>query len=199
MEYVDFLRLAETYLPNRVFVGKGNASLETYKDCVTTLKKDNSGIVAQYGLTDSELFVMFMMTMKNYSDIQEQFFFTDNANPFTKACATIYDSFLEKMPRSSSRTFYRRESYYQMGTFRKGCLFRCKHFLTASTSREIFDKRKDGIKLVIDKRIIGETNAHEIFSVFNGSNEFQVNFERETIFRVDEIDIKGNKVYLIET
>lgn len=196
MDYKEFLKLAEKCIRNRVIIGGG--SFITYRNCVDTFKKEHLDVVEQYGLTDSELFVMFMMVMKNYSDIQEQFFPPYSTNAFARKCAGLFDDFLKKIPISSNSEFYRRDGYCRLGNFRKGGVYYCEHFLTASITRSIFDKHTYGIKFVIIRRLIGDSKSHEIFKIYNVYDEYQVNFERNTKFRVEDVDIKDKTVYLKE-
>ena len=195
MEYQEFLKLAKASIRNCIQVGGG--SYVTYKKCVETFMKDSYPIAQQYDLTESELFVMFMMVIKNYSEIQDQFI-TRTVNQFTKECASQFDSFLQKIPRSASSVFYRVDKYQSIGNFVNKSTYQCEHYLTASTSHSVFDKFADGVKFVINKRLIGETKAHEIFKIYNANQEYQVNFERNVKFRIDSIDRKDKIVMLTE-
>ena len=196
MEYDKFLNLAVKLMSNRVYVGEG--SFCAYKQCVESFKMEHSDIMEQYDLTESELFVMFMMTMKNYSDVQEQFFIPSRANSFTRACALLFDSFLNKTPRSTFSTFYRSDEYQRIGNFENKLYWVCQHYLTTSTSSSIYKKRPKGIKIIITRRLIGDSKAHEVFRICNVLDEFQVNFERNTRFRIDNIDREDKVVYLTE-
>lgn len=195
-DYKEFLKLADKCIRNRINVGGG--SFITYRNCVDAFKKGHLDVVEQYSLTDSELFVMFMMVMKNYSDIQEQFFPPYSTNAFARECAGLFDDFLKKIPISSNSEFYRRDGYCQIGNFSKGGVYHCEHFLTASTSPTIFTQRPNGIKLIIKKRLIGNSKAHEVFKIYNALNEYQVNFERNVRFRVDDVKRKDKSVFLTE-
>lgn len=70
--------------------------------------------------------------------------------------------------------------------------------MIVSTHQSIFDNFQNGLKLVINRRLIGTTKAHEIFKIFNANDKFQVNFERNTRFRVDGVDKKDKVVFLTE-
>lgn len=201
MEYGDFLELAKCSIQERIYVGKG--SFSTYEENVESYKSNHSEIIDQYGITESELFVMFMMITKNYDEIQQQFFSSGRSTPFTKECARQYDSFLSKIPVSSSPTHYRLEQYYKVGDFEKlwkfGQCFVCRHYLTVSSSYFIFEKMGDGVKLYINRPIIDkDSKAHEVFKIFNGTNENQINFERNTRFQIDGIDKIKKTVILTE-
>ena len=63
MVYNDFLKLAKSSIQERIYVGEG--SLETYRENVETFKTEHPDIIDQNELTESELFVMFMMLTKN--------------------------------------------------------------------------------------------------------------------------------------
>lgn len=195
MEYQEFLKLAKASIRNCIQVGGG--SYVTYKKCVETFMKDSYPIAQQYDLTESELFVMFMMVIKNYSEIQDQFI-TRTVNQFTKECASLFDSFLQKIPRSASSVFYRVDKYQRIGNFINKSTYQCEHYLTASTSQSIFDKLGNGVKFIITKRLIGETKAREVFRIYNANNEHQINFERNVRFRIDGVDKKNKTVFLTE-
>lgn len=196
MEYEEFLALAKKYIQNRIWVGED--SFNTYKNCVETYKKDHLDVIEQYGLTDSELYVMFMMVTKNYSEIQKQFFLPFSTNAFTKECTSLFDAFLNKIPQSRNAVFYRVDEYQQIGNLDKQPFLYCNHYLTASTSPSIFAMRPNGIKFIINKRLIGNSKAHEVFKIYNALNEYQVNFERNRKFRIDNVDKKDKSVYLTE-
>ena len=63
MVYNDFLKLAKSSIQERIYVGEG--SFETYRENVETFKTEHPDIIDQNELTESELFVMFMMLIKN--------------------------------------------------------------------------------------------------------------------------------------
>ena len=69
MEYKEFLELAKSSIQERIYVGEG--SFQTYVDAVESFKLEHSDIIKQYCLTESELFVMFMMITKNFDEASE--------------------------------------------------------------------------------------------------------------------------------
>jgi len=195
MDYYDFLELAKVSIQERIYIGKG--SYNTYKDNVETFKSEHYDIVRQYGLTESELFVMFMMIVKNYDEIQ-QCASSGRGTSFTKECVRQYDSFLSKIPISTNSVFYRVDKYTRIENFDKRVFYRCEHFLTASISPSIFDNYQNCVKLIINKRIIGNSKAHDVFRVFEIKGEKQVNFERNTKFQIDNVDKINKSVLLTE-
>ena len=201
MEYKDFLELAEGSLQNRIYVGKG--SFSDYKERVEEFKKDRPDIIDKYRLTEPELFVMFMMVIKNYGDIQEQFFPLSRKTLFSRACMQNYDSFLKKIPVSTSFRHYRLERYYNIGDFEKmwktGQHFICNHYLTASSSNSIFQKLGDGVKLYLNKPKIGKvSNVRAVFEIYNETKENQVNYLRNSRFQIDYVDKQKKEVILTE-
>jgi len=195
MDYKLFLELAKGSIKECIHVGNG--SFETYRENVETFKIDHTDIIEQYELTESELFVMFMMLIKNFDEIQ-QCASSGNGTPFAKECVRQYDSFLNKIPISTSTVFYRVDKYQHIDNFVKMPIYVCDCYLTASTNQVVFNTFQNGVKYVINKRLIGTTKAHEVFKIYNANNEFQVNFERNTRFRVDGIDKKEKVVFLTE-
>lgn len=195
MEYRDFLELAMGSIKERIHVGNG--SFDTYREDVEMFKSEHPDIIEQYGLTESELFVMFMMLIKNYDEIQ-QCASSGNGTSFDKECVRQYDSFLNKIPISTSNTFYRADMYTRIENFEKRASYICEHFLTASTSPSIFDKYQNCVKQIINKRIRGMSKAHDVFRVFEVKGEKQVNFKRNTKFQIDNIDKKNKVVELTE-
>ena len=83
MEYSAFLELARSSIQGSIYVGNG--SYDTYRENVETFKTEHPDIIEQYGLTESELFVMFMMLIKNYDEIQ-QCASSGNGTQFAKEC-----------------------------------------------------------------------------------------------------------------
>ena len=199
MKYCDFLDLAKHSIQERIHVEKG--SFETYRENVDLFKSEHFDIMKQYGLTDSELFVMFMMLIKNYDEIQQQFFPLGKASQFANECMLQYDSFLSKIPVPISPTHYRLERYYKIGDFERmwktGQNFVCRHYLTASSSHSIFTKFGEGIQLYINRPLINKkSKAHEVFKIFNDTSENQISYERNTKFQIDNID-KNNKTIIL--
>ena len=195
MEYSAFLKLARSSIKERIYVRNG--SFETYRENVETFKAEHPNIIEQYGLTESELFVMFMMLIKNYDEVQ-QYASSRRETKFAKECVRLYDSFLKKVPVSTSSVLFRVDKYQHIDNFVKMSIYVCECYLTASTNQVVFNGFQNGIKFVINKRFAGTTKAHEVFKIFNANDEFQVNFERNTRFRVDGIDKKDKVVFLTE-
>ncbi len=195
MEYNDFLDLAEKSMKERIYVGQ--SSFSTYKEYVDKFKNEHPEIIAQYDLTESELFVMFMMLTKNYDEIQ-QCASSGKGSQFAKECVRQFDSFLSKVPRSKSDMFYRVDQYQRIENFINTSIYDCNHYLTASTICPDFKNYQNEVKYVICRRLIGKTKAHEVFKICNANNEFQVNFERNTKFEIDYVDKKDKTVRLKE-
>ena len=195
MEYNDFLDLAGRSIKKRIYVGQGSFSI--YKECVDKFRNEHPEIIAQYDLTKSELFVMFMMLTKNYDEIQ-QCASSGRGASFAKECVRQFDSFLSKVPRSNSYMFYRVDKNQRIENFINKSTYDCNHYLTASTICPDFKNYQKEVKFVICRRLIGETKAHEVFKICNANNEFQVNFERNTKFEIDYVDKNDKSVRLIE-
>lgn len=196
MKYEEFLVLAEGAIQPQIHVGESTFSY--YKECVENFTKEQPDIIKQYNLTESELFVMFMMVIKNCVEIQEQFFSPEKSNAFTRECINVLDSFLAKTPRSTSHVFYRVDKSQRAENFVGKATFEFPQYLTASTNNTVFKNFQTGVKLIINKRAIGETKAREVFKICNVNNEFQVNFERNSRFRIDAIDRQNKTVELTE-
>ena len=195
MDYNFFLELAKDSIKERNHVGEG--SFENYRENVEAYKSEHSDIIEQYGLTDSELFVMFMMLVKNSDEIQ-QCASSGNGTQFAKECVCQYDSFLSKVPISESSIFFGLDASDRVGNYVSVSTINYKNYMIASTSQSIFDNFQNGVKFVIKRRLIGITKAHEVFKIFNANDEFRVNFERNTRFKVDGIDKKDKFVFLTE-
>lgn len=99
MEYSDFLELARSSIQESIY--GGNDSFGSYRENVETFKTEHPDIIEQYELTESELFVMFMMLIKNYDEIQ-QCASSGKGTLFVQECVRQYDSFLSKVPVSES-------------------------------------------------------------------------------------------------
>ena len=195
MIYNDFLKLAKSSIQERIYVGEG--SLETYRENVETFKTEHPDIIDQNELTESELFVMFMMLTKNYDEIQ-QCASSGKGSQFAKECVRQFDSFLNKVPRSKSDMFYRVDQFQRIENFINTSIYDCNHYLTVSTNNSVLENYQYGVKFVIHRRLIGKTKAHDVFVVNNVNNEFQVNFERNTRFEVNSLDKKNKIVELTE-
>lgn len=195
MEYGDFLELAKCSIQERIYVGKG--SFSTYEENVESYKSNHSEIIDQYGITESELFVMFMMLTKNFDEIQ-QCASSGKGSQFAKECVRLFDSFLSKVPRSKSDMFYRVDQYQRIENFINTSIYDCNHYLTVSTKSSVLENYQCGVKFFIHRRLIGKTKAHDVFVVNNVNNEFQVNFERNTRFEVNSLDKKKKIVELTE-
>ena len=190
MEYKEFLELAKSSIQERIYVGEG--SFQTYVDAVESFKLEHSDIIKQYCLTESELFVMFMMITKNFDEIQ-QCAMSETGTRFNKECVRLFDSFLGKVPRSNSYMFYRVDKYQRIENFINKSTYDCNCYLTASINSPDFKNYQNEVKIEIRRRLIGKTKAHEVFKICNVNNEYQVNFERNTKFEIDLVD-KENKI-----
>ena len=193
MGYNDFLELAKDSIQNCIYVDKG--SFHYYKERVNDFTKEYSDIIRLYNLTEAELFVMFMMLTKNYDKIQ-QCALSGSGTVFDKECVRLFDSFLSKVPRSNFHMFYRVDKYQRIGNFINRSVYDCNHYLTTSINYSILENYQYGVKLIIHRRLIGETKAHEVFKIYNVNNENQVNFERDTRFQIESVD-KQNKVVVL--
>lgn len=195
MVYNDFLKLAKSSIQERIYVGEG--SFETYRENVETFTTEHPDIIVQNELTESELFVMFMMLTKNFDEIQ-QCASSGKGSQFAKECVRLFDSFLSKVPRSKSDMFYRVDQYQRIENFINKSTYDCNHYYTASTNYSILENYQHGVKFFIHRRLVGKTKAHDVFVVNNVNNEFQVNFERNTRFEVNSLDKKNKIVELTE-
>ncbi len=195
MEYSDFLELARSSIQESIY--GGNGSFGSYRENVETFKTEHPDIIEQYELTESELFVMFMMLIKNYDEIQ-QCASSGKGTLFVQECVRQYDSFLSKVPVSESSISFGIDTSERIENYVNISAFNYKKYMIASTHQSIFDNFQNGLKLVINRRLIGTTKAHEIFKIFNANDKFQVNFERNTRFRVDGVDKKDKVVFLTE-
>ena len=195
MDYKVFLELAQGSIKDRIHVGNG--TFASYKECVESYIEKNLDIVEQFGLTKSELFVMFMMLTKNYDEIQ-QCASSGKGTQFDKECVLLYDSFLNKIPRSENYMFYRVDKYLSIENFINKSTYDCPHYLTASIKCPDFKDYHNVIKFEINRRLIGKTKAHEVFKICNANNEDQVNFEKNTKFEIDFVDKKNKMVRLKE-
>lgn len=108
---------------------------------------------------------------------------------------------LLNIPRTFHKTLYRQEKYYYKVP-KIGEILKFKGFFT--TSKDDYDNTYN-IKWVITPLSNGLTKAHDIYVVYNkGYNlpypEWQVEFERNTRFVVNQIEPKENytKVYISE-
>ena len=195
MDYNEFLDLAQKDIQNSIITGEG--SFETYRVDVETFKSEHPDIMKQYGLTESELFVMFMMLIKNSDEIQ-QCASSGNGTPFAKECVRQYDSFLSKVPISDNAIFYgldpsdRVENYVNISTFNY------KRYMIASTRQSIFDNLKNGVKYIINKRRIDKTKAHEVMWWNDANNTKTICFERNTKFEVNRLDRINKLIELTE-
>lgn len=194
MDYNVFLELAKSSLQERVYVGE--STFQTYKEYVESFKSDRSDIIDKYGITESELFVMFMMLIKNESDIQEQFYSGGKSNLFTKECASLFDSFLNKMPRTTSSILYGVIKHLRIDSFIMKSVYDCAHYLLVSKYQSIINPNQNGVNLIINKRLIGESRAHDLFELYDPKDEKLICYERNTRFQIDNID-KDNKTVLL--
>jgi hypothetical protein len=138
-----------------------------------------------------------MMLIKNYDEIQ-RCASSGTGTSFAKECIKLFDTFLSKIPVSTSAVFYGVDKKQHIDNFINMPIYVCDCYLTASINHIVFQKFRNGVKFVINRRLIGTTKAHEVFKIYNAKNVFQVNFERNTRFRVDGIDKKDKVVFLTE-
>lgn len=195
MTYTDFWDLAQKNIHNTIVTGSG--SFETYREYVETFKSEHSDIIEKYSLTESELFVMFMMLIMNIDEIQ-QCAFSGNGTPFAKECVRQYDSFLSKAPISDSPLFYGLDTSERVENYVNISTFKYKKYMIASTRQSIFDNFKNGVKYIINKRRIDKTKAHKVMWWNDANNTKTICFERNTKFEVNRLDRINKLIELTE-
>lgn len=193
---------------------KHNMSIEELKDVairvcggessavkmlIEHIESMNSLIAAEaihnnYGLNDIEILSLIMLEGFACTIIQQPAFNDRYLNEFNKILIDSLDKALLKIPKTSHDRLYRQDNFYHEVPQTREIL-KFNGFLT--TSKDDFDNTYN-IKWIIKPLSNELTKAHNIYNVYNhGYNcpypEWQVEFERNTKFIVNEVVEKENK------
>lgn len=157
--------------------------IQAFKNLMRDAKITNN-----YALTEEEMLFIIMLEGFEYRLIQEAAFNEKLNTPYTNRILNGLDSALNKIPQTSHNTLYRQDSYYT-NIPQIGDIININGYWT--TSIEDFDNTNH-IKWIITTLPQAETKAHNIYNVYNhgvdcGSAEWQVEYERGSKFRVDNI------------
>ena len=154
-----------------------------------------------YELNEIEILALIMLEEFAYNTIQQPAFNDGYLNDYNEILINSLENALLNIPRTFHKTLYRQEKYYYKVP-KVGEILKFKGFFT--TSKDDYDNTYN-IKWVITPLSNGLTKAHDIYVVYNkGYNlpypEWQVEFERNTRFVVNQIEPKENytKVYISE-
>lgn len=154
-----------------------------------------------YELNEIEILALIMLEEFAYNTIQQPAFNDGYLNDYNEILINSLENALLNIPRTFHKTLYRQEKYYYKVP-KIGEILKFKGFFT--TSKDDYDNTYN-IKWVITPLSNELTKAHDIYVVYNkGYNlpypEWQVEFERNTRFVVNQIEPKENytKVYISE-
>ena len=171
--------------------------------CVESAKKEyeaNIDIMQYHKITLEEFLALYLLEEFASDIIQKPFFNENKINAFNEECVKLLDSLLQKMPKTKHHKLYRQEDNHPSHSIIKGKqygeTYTFPHYLT--TSKDNFDNKS--IIYEITPKSDGTTKAHDVYLLHNKANEYQVEFERNTTFRIDNIVESGDKeiVYLTE-
>lgn len=145
-----------------------------------------------FGATNSELFALWVLYGRDFSVLQEPFFNPTKQNDFTIALHRLYDSLLLKAPKYQGNLLYRNEKYYSIEyikeLYRTDQQFIMPHYLTTDYE----DYEQAGVSLFIHTLPNDSTRAREVHQIMIYDDkvpypEHQINFERNTSFKIESI------------
>lgn len=152
-----------------------------------------------YNVTNTELFALWTLYGYNYSMVQKALFFSINSNPFINELHRLIDSLLSKAPSYSGKLLYRYDRYYSIeyieNLYKNNQPFITPHYLTTDYE-EI--ERDFGITFIIHPLDKENTHAKEVYRILCYNEnvpypEHQINFKRNTSFKIISITSKGDK------
>lgn len=150
-----------------------------------------------FGLTPAEVLALGMLQGFHYRELQD----SQVNNKFIEQVRNALDSALVKIPRTRFEVVIRNDGYLSPAFFKKnykvGDVY--VHPCSLTASKDDFGNRD--FKFIIKPLTSDRTKAHDIFLVYNHGTdchfpEYQVQFERDARFMIDQI--AGNTVYLSE-
>lgn len=156
-----------------------------------------------YNVTNTELFALWVLYGYNYSMVQKALFYPINSNPFINELHRLIDSLLSKAPSYSGRLLYRYDKYYPIEHIKR--LYKSNqplitpHYLT--TDYEEYERDSD-ITFIIHPLDKDKTHAKEVYRILCYNEnvpypEHQINFERNTCFKIVSIDTMCNKCIVL--
>lgn len=155
--------------------------------------KEKNEVCTKYGIDELEFLAIYILESEYCRFIQEAAYYPQLENPISSMLIKALDSAVIKSPQTTHSILFRQENY-DNEVYKVGREFCKKGFFT--TSRDNFENSDFVWHITPLKTEF--TKAHEIYKILNhGSNcdkpEYQVEFERNSWFKVTKIEEIGGK------
>lgn len=195
MSIEELLNLAKTVYTQEPFKTNKNHVIEClnrHMHAYSTFLNDETGRnMTKYAslnkICECELFAFILLVESGSWIIQSK-----EINSFTETIRLCLDSFLDKMPHNQHNILYINDGF-QLDNVKVGNIFAYNKYLT--TSKDDFNNATNQ-KFIIKPLPPEATRAREIYHIYNKADEFQVEFKRNTKFKITNY-IKGKKTDII--
>lgn len=196
-EYCKMPEPSETFIPRIAFVSKDEPlSFLRHRNFASCYKRaiERDGI---NGLGSAEWLILYSF-IRNISQYFRDDIYFGNIPEFVREMQQVLDSVILKAPKFNGTFLYRCAHEHDKTDFQLNEIYQPSHSLT--TSIEDLEIKTE-TKYIITPLSRDKTRAHELFRLHDDiGNELQVNFERDTRFRIIRIeqDEEIKKFYMEE-
>lgn len=161
------------------------------------IMQDGKGLTQEtrkkFNITDAEELVFWLMIGK-----ESLYFREDKGNECRRKMIDIWERFLSKTPNCESIVVQRYLKFHDRMNFKIGEIWECPFSLTCTTNTESYWPLNDNESLYeIHLLNNGNTKAKSVFEIYNNgidcdNAENQVNFPKNTKFKIEDINEIGN-------
>ena len=153
--------------------------------------KEPFGKEIDFGLSDAQR-VLLRLLYRRHSYIFRDDYYYAGITDFVQNLFDTLDDLVNKAPISSDSLLYRFCNEYDRSDMKTGDVINIPYNLTCTNYD--WHQEKDKNVYIITPLKVGKTMAHNIFEIYKHGDENQVNFLRNTKFKVKKIeDTEGTK------
>lgn len=150
--------------------------------------KKSIGNSERYNLTDAQKLMIYLFQGRHSMLFRDDYY--REVNEFIQNMMDTLESVIVKTPLNNDTTLYRYCTTYDRVDFKEGEVVTFPYSLTCTNK----EWHKDGNVYVIKPLHDGNTRAHNLFEIYNHGQENQVNFLRNTSFRVMQVkNVEGTE------
>ena len=182
-KFKELIELEKKYYPNCEF---GPIS-QYINEFPLSIEKQKS--LNEYNITDSEYLAVLLLRGNQESLFQDCYIENRSLNELELILSNLLDSALEKLPPTEFECLGRYDCYSDLNSYKEGQIITVHSYLTA-TGKNLGDVEGTKIIWIITPLPKNETRARCIYPIneIEAIPECQVNFMRETEFRIDKIE-----------
>lgn len=151
--------------------------------------------LAQYKITDIEYLTILMFCGNLCKIFQQHLVEKRTPNEFEATLCDLLDGILDKLPSADFEYLGRFDTYSDIDYYKENSIIDIDYYLT-TTPHDLGNVKDTKIVWIITPLPKSETRARCIYPVYDlPIPEFQVNFKRNTKFRIDRIEKTRSNSY----